>query len=113
MGIMMIYSLEVIAVVALATLLTRAFPFFAFRAKKQIPLVVQYLGKVLPSAIMAVLVIYCLKNVNFLIGNRGIPEMISVLLVIVLHLWKKNSLISIGGGTLCYMLLIRLPLFIT
>lgn len=103
-----IYSLLIIAVVSLCTIFLRAFPFLIFGGKKEVPPTIQYLGKALPPAIMAVLVVYCLRGVSFLEGNHGIPEIISVLVVAGLHIWKKNILLSIGFGTVCYMLLVQL-----
>ena len=102
------YSLLIIIVVSLCTILLRAFPFLVFGGKKELPQTIRNLGKVLPPAIMAVLVVYCLRGVSFLEGNHGIPEIISVVLVAGLHLWKKNILLSIGLGTICYMVLIQL-----
>lgn len=103
-----IHSLAIIAVVSVCTIFLRAFPFLIFGGKKGVPQTVQYLGKVLPPAIMTVLVVYCLKGISFFEGSRGIPEILSVLLVAGLHLWKKNILLSIGLGTVCYMVLIQL-----
>jgi branched-subunit amino acid transport protein AzlD len=102
------HSVEIIAVVAICTLLTRALPFLVLGRKKEIPRIIKYLGKVLPSGIMAVLVIYCLKGVQFLDGNRGIPEILGVLIVVVIHIWKKNTLLSIAAGTIGYMILLRI-----
>lgn len=104
----MTHSLAIIAVVAFCTILTRALPFIALGGKKEVPPSVKYLGKVLPPAIMSILVVYCLKSVNLLVGSRGIPELASVALVAALHIWKKNTLLSIGAGTLCYMALVQL-----
>lgn len=101
------YSIAIIAVVAICTLLTRAFPFLVFAGKREVPQIIRYLGGVLPPAIMAILVVYCLKNVNFFSANHGIPDLIASLLVIALHLWKKNTLLSIGIGTVCYMFLVQ------
>lgn len=92
---------------ALATMLTRFLPFFVFRADKPTPRYVQYLGKALPAAIFGMLVVYCLKNVNVFAGSHGLPELIAIGLVVGLHLWKRNMLLSIGGGTVCYMLLVQ------
>ena len=100
-------SLLIIAVVSICTIFLRALPFLIFGGKKEVPQTVQYLGKVLPPAIMTVLVVYCLKDISLFRGNHGIPEIISVLLVSGLHIWKKNILLSIGLGTLCYMLLVQ------
>ena len=97
-----------ILMVILGTMLTRFLPFLAFPAGKPTPKYIQYLGKVLPSAVFGMLVIYCLKNVNILSGSHGLPEFLSILLVIALHLWKRQMLLSIAGGTICYMLLVQL-----
>lgn len=102
------HSLAIIGVMALCTILTRALPFWIFGGKKQLPETVNYLGRVLPPAIMAILVVYCLKNVNVFQGSRGLPEFMAVGLVAVLHLWKKNTLLSIGAGTVFYMVLVQL-----
>ncbi len=93
---------------ALTTAFTRFLPFMVFGKKRKVPEVITYLGKVLPCAIMATLVVYCLKGISLFTGNYGLPELISVAVVIALHIWKKNTLLSIGAGTICYMLLIRL-----
>lgn len=97
-----------IALIVLATMLTRFLPFLVFPADKPTPKYIQYLGKVLPSAVFGLLIIYCLKNVSILDGSHGIPELISIALVILLHLWKHQMLLSIAGGTVCYMLLVQL-----
>ena len=101
-------QLLTIAVVALGTMLTRFLPFLIFPAGKQTPKFIQYLGKALPGAVFGLLVVYCLKHVSFLSGSHGIPEAVAILLVIVLHLWKKQMLLSVAGGTVCYMLLVQL-----
>lgn len=97
-----------IGMIVLATMLTRFLPFLVFPADKPTPKYIQYLGKVLPSAVFGLLVVYCLKNVSILGGSHGIPELISIVLVIVLHLWKRQMLLSLAGGTICYMLLVQL-----
>ena len=97
-----------IGMCVLATLLTRFLPFIVFSEKKKTPKFIEYLGKALPAAIFALLVVYCLKNVDVTAGNHGIPEFISVAVVTVLHLWKRKILLSMAGGTLCYMLLVQL-----
>lgn len=97
-----------IAMVVLATMLTRFLPFIVFPSGKSTPKYIQYLGKVLPAAVFGLLVIYCLKDVDVMTGSRGLPELISIAVVTGLHLWKRNMLISIAGGTLCYMLLVQL-----
>lgn len=91
-----------------ATLITRFLPFAVFQSKKrETPKFIEYLGKALPAAVFGMLVIYCLKNVDIMSGTHGLPELISILLVIGLHLWKKQMLLSIAGGTICYMLLVQ------
>ncbi|MDD6036457.1 MAG: branched-chain amino acid transporter permease [Lachnospiraceae bacterium] len=96
-----------IALCALATMTTRFLPFLVFRANKKTPRYVQYLGKALPAAIFGMLVVYCLKNVSVSAGSHGLPELFAITLVVVLHLWKRNMLISIAGGTVFYMLLVQ------
>lgn len=102
-----IYALLVILVTAMCTLLTRLVPFAAFGSSRPVPEVVRYLGRILPPAIMATLLIYCLRSVRPLLGNHGLPELLGVAITALLHLWKRNTLISIAGGTAAYMLLIR------
>ena len=97
-----------IGMCVLATLLTRFLPFIVFSEKKKTPKFIEYLGKALPAAIFALLVVYCLKNVDVTAGSHGIPEFISVAVVAALHLWKRKILLSMAGGTLCYMLLVQL-----
>ena len=96
-----------IGLCAVATMLTRFLPFLVFRADKPAPKYIRYLGKALPAAIFGMLVVYCLKNVDVTAGAHGLPELISVVLVVGLHLWKRNMLLSIGAGTVCYMLLMQ------
>lgn len=97
-----------IAAVVLGTMTTRFLPFLLFPAGKTTPAFVQYLGKALPVAVFGLLVIYSLKDVQLLTGSHGIPEAISIALVIILHYWKRQMLLSIAGGTICYMLLVQL-----
>lgn len=96
-----------IATVVFGTMLTRFLPFAVFRTGKPTPEYVQYLGKVLPSAVIGLLVIYCFKDVHFLAGSYGIPELIGVAVVALLHFWKRNMLVSIAGGTIVYMILVQ------
>ncbi len=95
-----------IALVALTTMATRFLPFLVFSSKKT-PKYIQYLGRTLPAAVFGLLVVYCLKGVNVLAWSHGLPELISVALVIGLHLWRRQMLLSIAGGTVCYMLLVQ------
>ncbi len=100
-------SVVIIVLVALTTLATRAIPFILFPEGKKIPKAVEYLGKVLPPAVIGMLVIYCFKSVNPFSFPFGLPELISVSVVILLHIWKRNNLLSIGTGTILYMVLIQ------
>ena len=97
-----------VAMVVLGTAVTRFLPFLLFPAGRTTPKYVQYLGRVLPAAVFGLLVVYSLKDVSILTGSHGIPELISILLVVLLHLWKRQMLLSIAGGTVCYMLLVQL-----
>ena len=91
-------QLITIGMVVLGTMLTRFLPFLLFPAGKPTPKYIQYLGKVLPSAAFGMLVIYCLKDVPVLSSNsHGLPELISIVLVVLLHLWKRQMLLSIAG----------------
>ena len=101
-------QLITIAVVALGTMLTRFLPFLVFPEGKSTPKYVQYIGKALPGAVFGLLVIYCLKNVSLFAGSHGLPELIAIAVVVLLHLWKRQMLLSIAAGTVCYMLLVQL-----
>lgn len=96
-----------VGVVVLGTMLTRFLPFFIFPANKPTPAYIQYIGKVLPAAVIGMLVIYCFKDVRFLSGHHGLPEILGVLVVVCLHLWKRNMLLSIAAGTCFYMVLVQ------
>lgn len=100
-------SFLIILLVALTTFATRVTPFLIFPKGKEIPKTIQYLGKVLTPAIIGMLVVYCLKNTSILAAPYGIPELIAVVVVAVLHIWKRNNLLSIGVGTVLYMVLIQ------
>ncbi|MGE8597000.1 branched-chain amino acid transporter permease [Bifidobacterium bifidum] len=97
-----------IAAVALGTLCTRFLPFLVFPESKQPPKLVEYFGKALPYAMTGLLVVYALRNTPILTGSHGIPELIACAVITLLHLWKRNMLLSIAGGTAVYMLLIQL-----
>lgn len=100
-------SFLIIVVVGITTFATRVIPFLLFPKGKEIPKTVQYLGKVLTPAVIGMLVVYCLKNTSVLRAPYGIPEVISVLTVVILHVWKRNNLLSIGVGTVLYMVLVQ------
>lgn len=101
------HAIALIAVTALVTALLRFLPFAIFSGKRETPAIIRYLGQVLPYAIMAMLVVYCLKGISFLSAPYGLPELIASLIVILLHAWKRNTLLSIVTGTVSYMLLIQ------
>ena len=97
-----------IALLALGIMITRFAPFLLFPAGKPTPKYIRYLGNVLPSAMFGLLVVYCLKNVSLFAPSYGIPELIALAVVVALHLWRRQMLFSIAGGTVCYMLLVQL-----
>ena len=97
-----------IAIVAVCTIFTRFSPFVLFPEGKRVPKYVRYLGNVLPYASMGMLAVYCLKSTNLFAAPYGAPEILAVLFVACLHIWRKNMLLSVGAGTLFYMLLLRL-----
>lgn len=103
-----LHSVLVIAVVALVTIGLRFLPFLIFGENRKTPPIITYLGQVLPYAIMGMLVVYCLKDVTLTAAPFGLPEFIGCAVVALLHLWKRNTLLSIGVGTVCYMLLVQL-----
>ena len=96
-----------IAVMAGVTLLTRALPFILFDRGGAPPGSVAYLGRVLPPAVIAMLIVYCLRDVSLTVRPYGVPELISASLVVALHVWKRNNLLSIFGGTIVYMFLVQ------
>jgi branched-subunit amino acid transport protein AzlD len=102
-----LYSALLIAVMALVTAGLRFLPFLIFGENRKTPPMIAYLGQVLPFAIMGMLVVYCLKDVSFTAAPFGIPEIVGCAVVTLLHIWKRNTLLSIGAGTLCYMLLVQ------
>ena len=97
-----------VCMVILGTIATRYLPFILFSSKKPTPKYIQYLGKMLPSAAMGLLVIYSYKDVSILGGSHGLPELIATAVIVLLHLWKRQMLVSIAGGTIAYMLLVQL-----
>ena len=100
------HTFLLIAVIAVVTYLLRSLPFLVFSGRKT-PAFVTYLGKVLPYAIMGMLVVYCLKDTTVLSWPYGIPELLACIVVVLLHLWRKNTSLSIAVGTACYMVLIQ------
>lgn len=102
-----LHAAAVIAVIALVTAGLRFLPFLIFGENRKTPPLITYLGQVLPYAIMGMLVVYCLKGVTLTAAPFGIPEVIGCAVVAGLHVWKRNTLLSIGAGTVCYMLLVQ------
>ena len=88
-------------------MVTRFLPFLLFPADKATPKVIERLGKLLPGAVFSLLVVYCLKNVELLSGTHGLPEALAIAGVMLLHLWKRQMLLSIAGGTVLYMILVQ------
>jgi len=102
-----LHAALMIGIIALVTAALRFLPFLIFGEKRKTPELVSYLGQVLPYSIMGMLVVYCLKDVSFAAAPFGIPEIIGCAVVTLLHIWKRNTLLSIGAGTVCYMLLVQ------
>lgn len=97
-----------IASIALTTYFIRFIPFFIFSSKRGVPPFVKYLGDSLPFAIFGILIVYCLKDTSFISGTYGIPEMIAILVTIVIHLWKKQTLLTLTVATVLYMVMVQL-----
>ena len=103
----MSHAALIIAVAGAVTLLIRFLPFLIFNGKRETPPYIIYLGKVLPYAIMGMLVIYCLRGISFTAAANFLPELIACAVVVLAHVWKRNTLLSIISGTVCYMLLVQ------
>lgn len=100
-------QLITVALIIAATLIMRFLPFIMFPENKPIPKFIHYMGVVLPAAVFGLLIVYALKNVSVFEGSHGIPELIGIVVTAVVHLWKKQMLLSISVGTVCYMLLVQ------
>lgn len=105
-----LHSILIIAVTALVTTSLRFLPFLIFGENRTTPPLISHLGQVLPFATMGMLVVYCLKDMTLTAAPFGIPEIIGCAVVALLHVWKRNTLLSIGAGTVCYMLLVQFVL---
>ena len=103
----MSHAALIIVVAGAVTLLIRFLPFLIFNGKRETPPYIIYLGKVLPYAIMGMLVIYCLRGISFTAAANFLPELIACAVVVLAHFWKRNTLLSIISGTVCYMLLVQ------
>lgn len=101
-------EIVIIFTVAVCTVLTRVFPFALFGRNQRPSALIQYIGKILPASIIAILIVYCLKSVSFAQSATFAPQFISVAIVTGLHIWKRNNLLSIGTGAVCYMLMIQI-----
>ena len=102
-----LHSIQLIAVIALVTIALRFLPFLIFSGNRKTPPFVTYLGKVLPFAIMGMLVVYCLKGVTFTALENWLPYFVATAAVVLVHLWKRNTLLSIITGTVLYMVLVQ------
>lgn len=102
-----LHTWGIVAIIALVTAFIRFLPFVVFGGNRKIPKVIEKLGKMLPYAIMGMLVVYCLKNIKFTNISEFLPSLIACLIVGILYVWKRNTLISIIAGTVCYMLLVQ------
>lgn len=98
----------IIAIIAIATASTRAIPFLLFPDRKHTPRFIQFLGRYLASAVFGMLIVYCIKDISFLSGDHGLPQVIGILACVLLHLWRRNMFLTIAGGTAFYMVLIHL-----
>jgi len=101
-------AIVMILIMAACTFATRLFPFALFGGKSEVAPVIRFLGKALPPAVMSILIVYCVKGVNVTQMSSLIPQAVSIAVVVLLHVWKRNNLLSIGCGTVCYMLLVQL-----
>jgi branched-subunit amino acid transport protein AzlD len=96
-----------IGIMAVCVIATRFLPFLVFPSLERTPHFVRYLGKYLGSAVFGMLIVYCLKDVRFMEGNHGLPQLLGILVCVLLHLWRRNLLLTIAGGTLFYMICIQ------
>lgn len=103
----LVHSIALVAVMAIVTFILRAFPFLVFSGKRETPKFVLYLGKVLPYAIIGMLVVYCVKDISFDTVSHFLPYIIAGAVVVLLHVWRRNTLLSIIAGTLSYMALVQ------
>lgn len=100
-------TIVIILAITVGTQVSRWLPFVAFSGKKETPEFIKYLGRVLPPALMGLLVVYCFKSTEILTGSHGLPELIAAAFVVLNYMWKENMLVSVGGGTVIYMLLVQ------
>lgn len=103
-----VQTLICIAAIVVGVQVSRWLPFIAFSDKRELPKFVKYLGRVLPPALMGLLVVYCFKNVEILTGSHGLPELIAAAVVIVSYAWSEKLLLSVASGTVVYMVLVQM-----
>lgn len=103
-----LHTFYIVATIALVTTLIRFLPFIIFNGNRKTPKIIEKLSKVLPYSIMGMLVIYCLRDINFSSTSSYLPLIISCFIVTILYIWKRNTLISIVSGTVCYMILVQM-----
>ena len=103
-----VQALGIVLAVTLGTVITRFLPFVLFPDSRPVPKIVEYLGRTLPAAMMGLLVVYCLRNMDFAGASHALPEIIAAAVVVLLHVWRRNTLLSIVAGTVVYMLLVQL-----
>ena len=104
----MMHDVLTVAVISAVTVAVRFLPFIIFREGEKVPDTVKYLGEVLPSAVMGMLVIFCLKDVDFMSAGHGAKELLSVTVTVLSYLWKKDTSLSVITGTVCYMIVSRI-----
>lgn len=97
-----------ILVITLTTMMTRFLPFMIFKSNQPIPPIVQYFGDILPPAMFGLLVVYALRDVQWMTAAHGLPALGAIIIIVLVHLWKRNMLWSIAAGTICYMIFLRL-----
>lgn len=102
-----LHAALIVALMSAVTILLRFLPFLIFSGKRKTPAFIGYLSRVLPYAVMGMLVVFCLKNISFTAAPHGIPELLACALVVQLHVWRRSTLLSIVGGTVFYMLLVQ------
>lgn len=103
----LVQQMITIGIVIAVTVFTRAIAFWIFPEGKKMPPFIVYLGKVLPPAVFGMLVIYCLKDCSLSSQTHALPELLSIVLITIVHVWKRNMFVSIASGTICYMLLMQ------
>ena len=103
-----IHAMLIILVIGLATLLTRILPVLIFGRGEKVPGYIVYLGKVVPYTAMGLLIVYCLRDVSFLEGSHGLPEIIALAVVSISYIWKRNAILSVVIGTVLYMFLLQM-----